>query len=222
MENGTGPVTYTSERADGMISVEYVGTTDVLRQSDHRDQVQLPNNDNNKGSCPNEVGRQNGVCVSKTEVVTRVNPPLILKNARATCDGNGCGWTPGYGSGSVVWYENDSTAHATLNNWSVPATLWLHTDVYQRIGATDCAIEGPVPVIFGQEQVVNIKSECLPIAVIHYTLYRDNSSGNMQPKDISSTSSPIILVRRSDLGTESTLTVQLASPVKLASSVDIH
>lgn len=63
-------------------------------------------------------------------------------------------------------------------------TLWLQTDVYERIGADDCNIEGPVPFLLGQERVVKIKSECLPIAVLHYTLFKDGSEGTLQPKDL--------------------------------------
>jgi hypothetical protein len=133
-----------------MLVAEYVGTADVLRERGHTDHVVSPNNDHNHGSCPSADGREHGVCVSKTEVTTQVASPFILKNAHASCSGDGCRWIDGCGSGSVVWFDNETTAHATLRNWSVPVTLWLHTGVYKRVGADDCNIEGPVPFLLGQ------------------------------------------------------------------------
>lgn len=65
---------------------------------------------------------------------------------------------------------------------------------------------------------MKIKPECLPITVLHYTLFKDASEGPLQRKDLSPASSPVSLVRRADLETESSFTVRVTGSVKSPAS----
>jgi len=84
--NGTVE-SFTYSRADAELTLKYTGPVEIFRQN-VRTAKRTPNNDHNTGGpCDNEVGRENNVCVSRTELKLTVTPPLFLREAIVSCDG---------------------------------------------------------------------------------------------------------------------------------------
>jgi hypothetical protein len=74
--DGSEPVRLVFQKANGLIRLEYVGWKDIERRKDVAVSVQSPNNHENRGDCPNSVGRTDTrICISRTEVVLSTASP---------------------------------------------------------------------------------------------------------------------------------------------------
>jgi hypothetical protein len=171
------PVTLRFKRADATIALEFVGTEDVLRTKDRHASVITPNNDYNRGSCPNQVGRgHEGECISRTTVSMSTKPPYYFQNPRTDCwptgGSNGCPWTT-RGHASVS--GDGLTATTTLDNGSVPVDLVVIADEWEHLSASQCKNDGPIPVVKGQAVLFTSPKECGEIAQIHWKHLPDNS-----------------------------------------------
>jgi hypothetical protein len=173
--DGSTPFTKTFFRADGTLELSYVGTNDVLRLKDHRATAHSPNNNQNKGHCPNEVGHADGKwCQSKTSVQMSTTGAHFLQNARITCAGFGCPWT---GDGHAAVSADGLSATGSLVNWGWDVDVILLADEYEHMTKTQCGGDGPIPVILGQTVIFTAISDCLPIATISWKSLTNGSAG---------------------------------------------
>ena len=68
-----------------ILQVTYDGATDIFRRQ-VRTRVHTPNNNSNRGSCPNEVGHADGKwCTSRTPLSLTTEPPFLLRDAKVSC-----------------------------------------------------------------------------------------------------------------------------------------
>ncbi|WP_156992190.1 hypothetical protein [Paraburkholderia oxyphila] len=173
--DGSQPFSKHYYRADGTLSLEYVGTTSVLLVSNMRVLVKgTPNNDKNKGTCPNMVGHADGKwCQSKTPLTASTTPPNFFKNARVSCEGFGCGWI-NIPPASID--PTGTTASGSIINWGPPAQAVLLVDQYENLSKDQCGGDGPIPVIYGQTVLFTSSKQCLPIATIQSNSLIDQSS----------------------------------------------
>jgi hypothetical protein len=136
-------------------------------------QLQTPNNDNNKGDCPGEVGHdQGGFCKSRTWFPGGVNgenappnsaviatSPFHFTNVRMQCTGGGCGWAD-----PEATLSGPLSAQGYIDNWGLAVTGTLFADRVETMSSTQCQSSGSIPVINGQTVVLNAQKDCLPIA----------------------------------------------------------
>jgi hypothetical protein len=169
------PVSLKFERADGILTLTYEGQRDVLRrQNVQGPSVGLPNNNENRGSCPNEVGRENGVCVSRTAVTVSTASPKYLQNPRTVCSGYPCGWAR-IAQASLSGDQLSATGY--VDNWGSSAIAYAVGDEYEHLGKSQCGADEKLPVIKGQPILFSsVTEECLPIALLKWKLLGDDTS----------------------------------------------
>jgi hypothetical protein len=173
--DGSTPVALTFTRADATLALTYEGTTDVLRIKDRRASIHTPNNNENRGGCPNFVGKHDGkYCTSRTTVSISTVAPHFLTNARSSCGGGGCPWTY---AGPASVSPDGLAATGFLDNWGSDVDALLYVDEYERMGIQQCGGDGPIPVVRNQAVLFAVPKECLPIANIKWTILPDNSKG---------------------------------------------
>jgi len=167
------PVHLKFQRADGVLTLTYAGTRDVLRRRDVQATSSTPNNDHNYGHCPNEVGRHDGACVSRTPVTLTTSAPRFFQKARANCSGYPCGWTTTVPAGIS---PDGLTATGAVENWGSSTTAILTVDEYEHVGG-QCGADEKLPVIKGQPVVFSaVSNECLPLAMLKWQLLGDDHS----------------------------------------------
>jgi hypothetical protein len=172
--DGSTPVLLNFERADATLLLTYNGTVDVLRQWGMEALQHTPNNDHNRGHCPNEVGHQDGKwCISRTTVTLPTQSPFVLKNPRSSCRGGGCPWS----SSSPVSRPSETSASFYLDNWGSAVDAVLNADLYERVAAANCGGDGPIPVTYGQAVVFAAPKECLSLASVKWKLTSAGSEG---------------------------------------------
>jgi hypothetical protein len=174
-EDGSVPVALNFERADGTLTLKYAGTVDILRQANRENSVRSPNNDHNRGNCPNMVGHHDGKwCTSRTSVSLSTQAPHFFGNVRGICRGGACPWT---GSGPAKLENNNTSASFYLDNWGSAVDAVVIADDYERVDASKCGGDGPIPVVLKQSVVFTGVKECLPMATIQWTKFPNKSQG---------------------------------------------
>jgi hypothetical protein len=130
-DDGSGPVSLTSKRADGLLALSHPGTTNVFRQT-RSAAVGTPNNNENRGSCPNEVGRSDtGVCISRTSLSITTAVPRFFLNGTSSCAGGACPWT----RGAPATVDNNGLSISTyIDNLGSAVTLNLSANEYEHLG----------------------------------------------------------------------------------------
>jgi hypothetical protein len=173
-----GPVTaVTFERADGSITLQYVGTTPVLRTRDYTAVGPLsPNNDHNKGGCPNYVGRdQGGYCKSGTSVSFSVSAPRYLENARGGVMGSGGPWSETWQAPAIS--ADGLTASYGRANWGSPVNPTVTVDIWEHLSSAQCGESTELPALTGQQVVFDVPNECMPIATIQWKTFKKIAPG---------------------------------------------
>ncbi len=179
LSDGSSPFTQTFKRADAVLTLSYVGTTEVFRIQ-RIVPVIMPNNNGNRGSCPNEVGRDSGsgvYCVSRTTVSITTASPRLLKNPTIACTSS-CGWL-NLGPPSVS--PDGLTANGYVDNWGSPFPVSLRADEYEVLSGSQCGSDQKIPVIVGHPVLYSVANECQPIAqIIWQTLTGIPSQGSVK------------------------------------------
>ncbi len=173
-----GPVTdITFQRADGIMKLQYVGTTSVLRNRDFTTiGPTSPDNNGNDGNCPNPVGRDGGgYCKSGTTVSFAVAAPNFLQNARGNVIGSGGPW-------SETWMQAEISPDGLMANygranWGPPVNPTLTVDIWQHLDSGQCGLPQATPVLLGQQVVFNVANQCLPIASVQWKTFAINNTG---------------------------------------------
>jgi len=168
-DDGAAPIILHFRRADAELTLDFVGTHDVLRHLNQSSPtVVSPDNNENRGNCPNMVGRDSGkYCISRTPVSFSVAPPLFLKDATGLCTGGGCP----FGSWSHVAAVDvgEQSATAAFDNHGSAVSLAILVNIWEHVGKDQCGgTQGPLPIRFGQSVVFSASDECMPIAVLHW------------------------------------------------------
>lgn len=206
--DGSSPISLTFRRADALLTLSYVGTTDVLRLKDRRGMAHTPNNNENRGGCPNEVGHHDGkYCTSRTTVNLSTTAPHFLQNARPGCNGEGCPWTS---SGPPSISADGLTATFYLDNWGHDVDAILTADEYERLTATKCGGDGPIPVVKNQPVLFTASKECLSIATLKWTMLPDRAEGSFRFGDRASPDGKIVMDSTLDNATVLLVSYKLA------------
>jgi hypothetical protein len=160
--------------------LDFVGTNDVLRlQNVASPVVGTPNNNENRGGCPNEVGRADGkYCISRTPVSYSVSPPMYLRNVTALCSGGGCPW--GHFVAPPTIDMDGQRVAAQFDNWGSPVAIYLVANVYEHVSIIQCGgPQGPIPVRFNQAAIFHATDDCKPLAVIKWKRLPGQEQGVM-------------------------------------------
>lgn len=175
-DDGASPVSLTFNRADGVVRLRFDGTVDVLRQKGvSGPAVNTPNNDNNKGSCPNSTGKEGKYCRSRTSANISTTAPKFLANVAPHCSGSGCGWTKGLSAVKI----SDTEYQGFIENWGPVASLYLTADLYERLGPASCGSQSEIPVIKGISTVFSLNKECLPMARLEWKKLPSGDQGSV-------------------------------------------
>jgi hypothetical protein len=160
------PLALTYRRADGILSIQFVGTAEILREANHRIELHTPNNNENRGNCPNEVGHHDGkYCTSRTTLTFSTKQPRFLKNARLECAGAGCPWTQ---AGVPVFSPDQSSVSVFLDNWGSDVQAILIVDEYEHVSAQECANTGSVPAVSDRPILFAVSKDCVPFAAVKW------------------------------------------------------
>ena len=181
--NGDRPVTLRSQRADGLMELRFVGTTEKFRRVVSASQP-TPDNDGNKDGCPNEVGRaQGGFCKSRTWVHLEAAPGRVLKKATMACDGAGCPWAT---IGRTQVSEDSRAAKGYVDNWGLKVSARLSAEEWEIVGADQCVASGPLPVVLDSPRTISTTVECAEIAIVTLTHPGTNAQSLMKFGDAAS------------------------------------
>lgn len=163
-------------RADGMLTLDYAGTTDVLVATNRKSTERTPNNDGRKKNCNSRPdGKEGKYCRSWTQATYSVAVPNYLKNPRYECADSGCGWSRVTAPPALS--NGDQTASVRVQNWGPAATVSVVVDEYTRVGKPTCGGDGPIPVIFHQSVSFTVPKQCMPIAVLKWKRVDTASDG---------------------------------------------
>lgn len=185
------PFVKSFKRADAILTTTYMGTAELPQPAKRRVDVRTPNNNENRGNCPNEVGHHDGkYCTSRTALTLTTTSPHLFKNAKVDCGGGGCPWGA---TGPVTISPDGLTASGYVDNWGSSVTATLTADEYETISAGQCGAESSVPVIQGKQVLIGIRKECLPIALIKWTSLPDMSEGLFHFGDKESSGGEVVL-----------------------------
>jgi hypothetical protein len=164
-DNST-PFSQTFKRADGILTLSYVGTTDAYR-GERKVMAQMPDNHENRGGCPNEVGRHDGkYCTSRTTMTATVAAPRFLKDAANVCNPAACGYIF-QGPSSIS--PDGLIATTYVDNWGSPMQVWLRVEEYEHLSKEGCGGDQKIPVIVGHPVLMSAAMECEPISQILWT-----------------------------------------------------
>ena len=179
------------KRADAILTTTYMGVAELPQATKQRVDMRTPNNNENRGNCPNEVGHHDGkYCTSRTTLTLTTTAPHLFKNAKIDCGGGGCPWGA---TGPVTISPDGLIASGYVDNWGSSITATLTADEYETISAGQCGAETSVPIIEGKPVLIGIRKECLPLALIKWTLLPDMSEGLFHFGDKESAGSELIL-----------------------------
>ncbi len=179
-DNGEPPVTLHFFRADGELMLDFVGVNDVARQLNATSPViGTPNNNENRGGCPNEFGRADGkYCISRTTVSLSVSPPYYLRNATAQCSGGGCPW--GHFIAQPSFDMDSQRVTAQFDNWGSAVSIFVLANVYEHVNTVQCGgSQGPFPVRFNQAVIFHAADDCKPLAVVRWKRLPGQEQGIM-------------------------------------------
>jgi hypothetical protein len=176
--DGSAPFKQTFKRADAVLTLSYVGTTDVYRTT-LTDTAPMPDNNENKSSnCPNFVGLHDGkYCTSRTPMKITVQQPMTLRNPAAACVGF-CGYLT-IGPSSLS--DNGVSATSYVDNWGSPFIVVLKAEEYEQLSSAQCGSDQKVPVILGHPVLFSVAKQCEPIAqILWQTLTGIPSQGSVK------------------------------------------
>jgi hypothetical protein len=163
------------KRADAILTTSYMGATELPQPTKRRVDTRTPDNNENRGHCPNEVGHHDGkYCTSRTTLTLTTSAPHRFKDAMVDCAGSGCPWGA---AGPATISPDGLTVIGYVDNWGSSITATLTADEYETISAGQCGAESSVPAIRGKPVLMGIRKECLPLAMIKWTLLPDMSEG---------------------------------------------
>ena len=176
--DGSSPFKQTFKRADAVLTLSYVGTTDVYRNARTAVANMPDNNENRSTNCPNYVGLHDGkYCTSRTPMTITATAPRFLRNAAVACNPAACGWLF-QGPASIT--ADELTASAYVDNWGSPMQVWLKADEYEHLSSAQCGSDDKVPVILGHPVLFSAPTQCGPIAqIIWKTLTGIPSQGSL-------------------------------------------
>ncbi len=151
--------------APSALMVTFDGSADVL-VGKRTDSANTPDNNENKGSCSNEVGRHDSYCVSRTSLQLTTKPPRFFKNVKTKCEGGGCP----YGSDPPPFSLSADGLEATafFDNWGSAVRVLLYADEYERVTSADCGSSTIRPIRIGESLPVTVPSRCVPIAQVQW------------------------------------------------------
>jgi hypothetical protein len=172
-DDGSTPIRLELSRADAVLTLTYVGVTDVLVAPNRSVSSGSPNNDHNRGNCPNQVGRHDGFCVSRTHAQIAVLTPNFLSNPRGNYIGDNC---PYCTAAPATVSPDGLSADFYLDNWGSPVTVALTVDQYEHVSSVQCGANQTLPVVFKQAVVLTALNKCLPIAVLHWKRFTESQS----------------------------------------------
>ena len=179
--DGATPVVLHFRRADAEMTLDFVGTHDVLRHLNQSSPLAVsPDNNENRGNCPNMVGRDSGkYCISRTSVTLAVAPPFFLRDATGQCFGGGCpygGW-----SHPAAVDAGEQSATGQFDNHGSAVTLAVLANVWEHVGKQQCGeLQGPLPLRFGQSVVFAAGDDCMAIAVLHWKRLPSGTHGTTE------------------------------------------
>ena len=174
---GNPVVEVTFQRADGEISLEYIGNNPILRTQDFRIMgPQSPSNHENKSDrCPNSRGRHDSYCQSETMVSYSTTAPRYLTNARGDCSSQACPWS-GTWQQPTISADKLSASYSRVN-WGREITPVLIVDIWENVGAAQCGSKTTLPAIEGQPVLFTVTKDCIPIATVKWKALDNNGSG---------------------------------------------
>lgn len=169
------PFVKTFKRADAVLVTTYSGSAELPAPTKRRLDGRTPDNNENRGHCPNEVGHHDGkYCTSRTTLTLTTTAPHLFKNANIDCAGGGCPWGA---AGPATISADGLTASGYVDNWGSSITATLTADEYETISASQCGADSAVPVTRQKPVLIGIRKECLPLALIRWTVLPDMSYG---------------------------------------------
>jgi hypothetical protein len=172
------------QRATTVLTLTYDGVADVLRQKDLRTTVHTPNNNENRGHCPGEIGHQDGkYCISRTFVHVSTTTPLFFQNARADCVGQGCQWSS---AGPSTISPGGLSAAGYRDNWGADVDAVLLVDEYEHLPAAQCGSSTSKHGPKGTSVFFTVTKDCLQIAIVRWK----RSDGSEGVLAVGSTASP--------------------------------
>lgn len=192
--DGSAPIGLTFKRADALLTLSFVGTIDVSRGQRSSPVTFTPDNNENRGGCPNQVGRtETGVCISKTTVQLGTSAPRFFQSPSFGCtDPNNCGWATVF---PPTVSADGLTATSTVNNWGSPRAVVLKADEYEHLSKAQCGEDQQIPVILGHPVLFSLAKECEPIAqIIWKTLAGTQSQGSVPFSWKSSSGGEVVIV----------------------------
>jgi hypothetical protein len=186
-----GEATPGQAQATTKLNLMYIGVADVLRRQDFSASAHTPDNNENRGHCPNEVGHHDGkYCTSRTTLSITTTTPRFFKNARMQCNVAGCPFTSQPGPPTIS--ADGLTATGSLDNWGSDVEAILLVDEYERITAAVCGPIVPVSVAKNTSVLLTVPKDCLQLATLKWTL-PDGSQGALSVGDKSSLGGEIVL-----------------------------
>jgi hypothetical protein len=169
------PIELSFRLADGILTVSYNDQGESPVQQGRRLVLHTPNNNENRGDCPNEVRHQDGkYCTSRTKLTLSTSAPHFFKNARLDCEGEGCPWTS---HGPVTISDDGLTASAFLDNWGHDVDAILVADEYEHLSANQCGTDSSVAIVRDKPVLLAVRKKCLTSAIIKWTSLPDFSQG---------------------------------------------
>lgn len=193
VSSGAAPFNKTFKRADAVLTLSYVGTTDVARGQLIGRAEDMPDNNERKNSgCKNFVGLHDGrYCTSRTPMTIVTAPPLFIKSAKTACNPAACGFIS---IGPVSLSTDGLTASSYVDNWGSPMQVWLTGEQYEHLSATQCGGDQKIGVILGHPVVLKVAKECQPIAQIFWQTLTGIPSQGSVPFSTSSKGGEIVMV----------------------------
>lgn len=172
---GRPSISLVSKRADAILTTTYVGVQDSPQPVARRVSVTTPNNNENRGNCPNQVGYHDGkYCTSRTPIQLTTSPPHFFKTARMDCSGFGCPW----GFASPVTISADGLkAEGYVENWGSSFVITMIADEYEHLSASQCGAEASVPVMKDKPVIIGVRKECVSLAKVRWTALPGLSEG---------------------------------------------
>ena len=191
--DGSSPFQQTFKRADAVLTLSYVGTTDALRGPRSVSGVTPNNNENKSDNCTNKSGKHGDYCQSRTTLTISTAQPRFLSDAVMGCsDPGNCGWLS-MGPGSVS--SDGLVATGYVDNWGSSMGVVLKANEYEHLSSTQCGGDYSVPVILSHPVLLTVVNECQPIAQIKWkTLVGIPSQGSLPFSKAMSPGGEVVMV----------------------------
>lgn len=176
--------------ADAVLTLTFEGAGEKLVRTGAKQTVRTPDNNENRGGCPREVGREDGrYCISRTPVTLATTTPGFWRNARLSCSGSGCPYSR---NGGPDISTDGLTATAYIDNWGSAVDFTLTADEYSSVTPQSCGSDVSKKASTVQAAHFDIPRECVDLAYIRWSL-ADGRSGRFPVKQGRSSGGEIAL-----------------------------